>query len=123
VEARLRPYVWLGWGVAGLGGLNVGWLVGLGDGAATANYLPRSASGNRASAPDCMRKEAHREWETCHLRSSSTPAPSRPEVPGMLTASSPHPVRHIAGAIRLDHPSWDRVQGGVYGASSLYTSS
>lgn len=50
------------------------------------------------------------------------PAPSRPEVPGIRTAGSPPPVRHIAGAIRPSHRAWDRVQGGVYGASSLYTS-
>jgi hypothetical protein len=90
VEARLRQYVWLGWGVAGLGGFRVGWLVVGG--------------------------------ETCNLRSSSTPVLSRPEVPGMRTAVSPHPVRHSAGAVRPDHRSWDMVQGGVYEASSLYTS-
>jgi hypothetical protein len=51
-----------------------------------------------------------------------TPAPSRPDVPGMLTVVSPHTVRRIAGAIRPYHRSWDMVQGGVHGESSLYTS-
>jgi len=32
MEARLQPYGWLGWGVTGLGGFRVGWLVGWGEG-------------------------------------------------------------------------------------------
>jgi hypothetical protein len=68
MEARLRQYVWLGWGVAGLGGFRVGWLVGWRDGVATANHRPRRLGtrarrvrGNRAGAPGCMGREAHRE--------------------------------------------------------------
>ena len=60
--------------------------------------------------------------ETCDPRSSWTSAPSRPAVPGMRTVISPHPVHHSAGDIRPDHRSWDRVQSGVHGASSLDTS-
>lgn len=68
MEERLRQYVWLGWGVAGLRGFGVGWLVGWGGGAVTASHRPRllgtrarRASGNSAGAPGCQGREAHRQ--------------------------------------------------------------
>jgi hypothetical protein len=129
MEARLRQYVWLGWGVAGLGGFRVGWLVDWGGWgsdrqppAPTPWDTRPTREGEPRWRPGLYGEGGASGGETCDLRSSSTPALSRPEVPGMRTAVSPHPGRHSAGAIRPDHRSWDRVQGGVYEASSLYTS-
>lgn len=70
----------------------MGWLIGWGrGGAATPNHPPRIAWNTRPT------REWEQRWrlglsgegnasagETCDLRSSSTPAPSRPEVPDLL---------------------------------------
>jgi hypothetical protein len=98
VEERLRPYGWLGWGVAGLGGFSMGWLVGWGGGAATANHRPRADPRSPA----------------CAQQSALIPCVTAPGPSGRLTEHGPG-FREVSICVHLsrldsnhDAASFDR---------------